>query len=166
MKIIDKRLPREGGSYLLILRVTARQEIQVGALGRITFARGWYAYAGSAFGPGGLAARLGRHLRGGLRCHWHIDYLRAAARVAEAWTAIGPPCREHDWVQALSKGKEAGTAVRGFGCSDCRCRSHLIYFDHRPNAAWLGRRLGMDTVRLQLQSTKAGSCPQSDMGFQ
>jgi Uri superfamily endonuclease len=159
MKIVDDRLPREGGSYLLLLRLPARQTIAVGALGRIAFIRGWYAYAGSAFGPGGLAARLGRHLGGGSKHHWHIDYLRAAARVVEAWMAVGAPCREHEWAQALEKGPAAGKAVPGFGCSDCRCRSHLIYFDHRPGADWLGERLGTGTVRLQLTPAKASARP-------
>ncbi len=37
---------------------------------------GVYAYVGSAFGPGGLAARLRRHLCGERRrLWWHIDWL-------------------------------------------------------------------------------------------
>ena len=155
MQRVDEKLPREGGSYLLILRLPLQQEIMVGALGRIAFAHGWYAYAGSAFGPGGLAARLGRHLRGGHQRHWHIDYLKTAARVAEAWMAVGAPNREHLWALTLSNGRSAGKAVRGFGCSDCRCPSHLIYFNHRPDAAWLGQTLGTGAVRLQLTPAKA-----------
>jgi Uri superfamily endonuclease len=159
MKIVDDRLPREGGSYLLLLRLPAHQTIAVGALGRIAFVRGWYAYSGSAFGPGGLAARLGRHLDGGSKRHWHIDYLRAAARVVEAWMAVGAPCREHEWAQALTKDRSAGKAVVGFGSSDCRCRSHLICFHQRPNVAWLGQRLGTAAVRLRLTPAKAAAPP-------
>ncbi len=144
-------LPKDKGSYLLMLRLHEARTIQVGSLGRIAFARGWYAYAGSAFGPGGLAARLRHHLVPVRRPHWHIDYLRAEARVAEIWAAGGLPCREHDWASALTKGMGAGTGIRGFGCSDCRCLSHLIYFNRpfnrRPSKAWLKKVLGEGTVQ-------------------
>ena len=152
-------LPRGKGSYLLVLRLPEPKTIQVGRLGRIAFERGWYAYAGSAFGPGGLAARLRHHLVPVRRPHWHIDYFRVEARVTEIWTAEGMPCREHDWASALTKGIGAGTVIRGFGCSDCRCLSHLIYFKHgfkhgfncgfnrRPAKAWLMKVLGEGTVK-------------------
>jgi len=38
---------------------------------------GWYVYVGSALGPGGLAAKVGRHLGGRKMCRWHTAYLRA-----------------------------------------------------------------------------------------
>jgi len=37
---------------------------------------GYYIYIGSAFGPGGVRARMLRHLRADKPKHWHIDYLR------------------------------------------------------------------------------------------
>jgi hypothetical protein len=67
-------IDRAPGTYVLILELTTRKVIQVGALGRIKFTAGWYAYAGSAFGPGGLAARINRHLMSAKKPHWHIDY--------------------------------------------------------------------------------------------
>ena len=140
-------LSTDKGSYLMILRLHEPRTIQIGRLGRIDFERGWYAYAGSAFGPGGLAARLRHHLVPVRRPHWHIDYLRAEATVIEIWTAEGLPCREHDWASALTKGIGAGTSIRGFGCSDCRCRSHLVRFTRRPSKAWLMKVLGEGTVQ-------------------
>lgn len=137
-----KLLPKEKGSYLLVLRLPGPRAIEVGRLGRIAFARGWYAYAGSAFGPGGLGARLRHHLGPVRRPHWHIDYLRAEARVIEIWTAEGSPCREHEWALALAGGQGAGTRFHGFGCSDCRCPSHLIHFKCRPARAALMQLLG------------------------
>lgn len=143
-------LPDAKGSYLLILSLPGSRTIQVGRLGSMAFDRGWYSYSGSAFGPGGLAARLGRHMRPLVKTHWHIDYLRAEAKVVAAWMAFGPPVREHYWAAALTKGAEAGTAVRGFGCSDCRCPSHLIHFTRRPGRTLLRDRLGMDIVAAPL----------------
>jgi len=56
---IDDRRP---GTYALVLRLARATTIHVGALGAVDFAPGWYVYVGSALGPGGLAARVNRHL--------------------------------------------------------------------------------------------------------
>jgi len=150
MQIETNQLPSEKGSYLLLLKLLEPIEIRVGKLGRIGFERGWYAYAGSAFGPGGLAARLKHHLRPVQKRHWHIDYLRDEAIVMAIWMAQGPPSREHDWAWILAKRPWSGKWVRGFGCSDCKCPSHLVYFDHRPNTDLIRKKLGADIAWLQL----------------
>jgi Uri superfamily endonuclease len=150
MQIEADQLPRKKGSYLLVLKLPGHKEVQVGKLGRIGFERGWYAYTGSAFGPGGLAARLRHHLNPVQKRHWHIDYLRAEAMAVEVWMAQGSPSREHDWASILAKDPWAGKWVRGFGCSDCHCSSHLFYFDHRPGKDLIRKKLGNDIARLQL----------------
>lgn len=144
-------LPPQPGSYLLLLKLAATTEIRVGRLGAIGFKRGWYTYAGSAFGPGGLAGRLRHHLRPVQKRHWHIDYLRDHARVMEVWMALGPPNREHDWAQILARNPGAGKWVRRFGCSGCRCPSHLLYFESRPADDLILSKLGtgsLTTVKL------------------
>ena len=82
-------LPSLPGTYALVLRLSRRMEIVVGRLGVLEAQPGYYVYVGSALGPGGLAARLGRHLRREKTWHWHVDYLRAAAHVEELWYAPG-----------------------------------------------------------------------------
>lgn len=150
-RISSVALPRQPGSYLLLLKLAAFAGIQVGRLGVIGFQRGWYAYAGSAFGPGGLAGRVGHHLRPVQKPHWHIDYLRAHARPVEAWMAVGPPPREHDWARVLAQAPGEGDCIRGFGCSDCGCPSHLLYFGRRPVADLIRRKLGPDgLIRVKL----------------
>lgn len=144
--IESRGLPRQPGTYLLMLRLAASAEIRVGRLGRIQFRRGWYAYAGSAFGPGGLAGRLRHHLRPVQKPHWHIDYLRAHAALKEVWMAEGPPNREHDWAHILARDPGAGKWLRGFGCSDCRCPAHLIYFKCRPDGHLIRSKLGTATL--------------------
>ena len=71
------RLPPRPGTYVLVLRVSKRLEILVGKLGKLVVQPGFYLYTGSAMGPGGLAARVGRHCRHEKRLRWHVDYLRA-----------------------------------------------------------------------------------------
>jgi Uri superfamily endonuclease len=134
--------PRQPGSYLLVLRLAASTEIRVGRLGRIGFRRGWYLYSGSAFGPGGLAGRLRHHLRPVQNPHWHIDYLRGHAGVREIWWTAGAPNREHKWAKALARPPGEGSWVRGFGCSDCKCPSHLLYFNRRPGEDLIRSKLG------------------------
>ncbi|MBN1976046.1 MAG: GIY-YIG nuclease family protein, partial [Anaerolineae bacterium] len=96
-------------------------------MGCFCFSSGWYAYVGSAQGPGGLAARLARHLRPLKSLHWHIDYLRAQAQPVQAWYTTGTQKRECAWARALSSFPAASIPVPRFGASDCRCPAHLIY---------------------------------------
>lgn len=141
-RICSVDLPQQPGSYLLVLKLAESTKIQVGRLGRIGFQRGWYAYAGSAFGPGGLAGRLRHHLRPVQTPHWHIDYLRAHADLVKVWMTVGPPRREHDWAHVLAKAPGAGKWVRGFGCSDCQCPAHLLFYDRLPSDNLVKNKLG------------------------
>jgi Uri superfamily endonuclease len=81
----DVELPDCPGTYLLVMEVREGTLIRAGRLGELEISPGWYAYAGSAFGPGGVAARCGHHLRLSARPRWHIDYLRAVSELREMW---------------------------------------------------------------------------------
>ncbi|MDN3517735.1 GIY-YIG nuclease family protein [Aquisalimonas lutea] len=119
-------LPRAGGTYVLVLRLERGCVCRVGRLGEVAFPQGTYCYVGSAFGPGGLRARLQRHARPPGRCHWHVDYLRAVAEVARAWFLPGPRRHEHAWARALAASSALELAVPRFGASDCDCPGHLF----------------------------------------
>ena len=121
-----------GGTYVLWLHLGRPRRIAVGRLGTIAFCPGHYGYVGSAQGPGGLAARVGRHLRGGGRPRWHIDYLRRAAVPTAVWLCASPRRWEHEWAAALVAMPGACLPAPGFGASDCRCAAHLIGLPHRP----------------------------------
>ena len=54
-------LPSQPGTYALLLEATAIQDVPIGKLGVLHMLPGIYVYVGSALGPGGLAARVGRH---------------------------------------------------------------------------------------------------------
>ncbi|NLE46731.1 MAG: GIY-YIG nuclease family protein [Chloroflexi bacterium] len=126
-------LPSSPGSYVLVLELRQPEQLTVGRLGSFLFRAGWYLYAGSALGPGGLAARLHRHLKSSKTLHWHIDSLREKARLAEIWYSVDSQRRECDWAQALARLPGAETPVPGFGSTDCVCRYHLILLNHRPD---------------------------------
>ena len=130
------------GTYVLVLACNVAGKLTVGRLGTMELRKGFYVYVGSAFGPGGVRARVLRHLRDTERCHWHIDYLRERARVVEVWRREEPLRREHEWAAAVSKMRGASVVRRGFGSSDCRCETHLFYFARRPSVRAFRRIVG------------------------
>ncbi|MDA1071819.1 MAG: DUF123 domain-containing protein, partial [Proteobacteria bacterium] len=71
-----RALPALSGAYLLLFDLAAALDLgPVGRLGRVRLVPALYAYAGNAKGPGGLRARIARHLARDKRPHWHIDRL-------------------------------------------------------------------------------------------
>jgi Uri superfamily endonuclease len=131
--------PRQPGSYVLIMQLPQPTAVAVGQLGRFKFPPGWYAYAGSALGPGGLAARVRRHRRASKTLHWHIDYFRAHAKPVAVWYAVGVRRRECHWAQALSELPGASVPAARFGASDCQCPAHLIHFPNAPTKSDFAR---------------------------
>jgi Uri superfamily endonuclease len=127
---------------VLILRLPRHATIRVGRLGRFRFPPGWYAYVGSARGPGGLAARLSRHLRLSKPLRWHIDYLRAHAQPTEIWYTVGIQKRECAWARAMAELPGASIPVPRFGASDCCCPAHLIRFAAPPDLKAFARAVG------------------------
>ena len=122
----------EKGIYCLILK-TKGAVLPVGALGMVTFSAGWYIYVGSALGPGGLA-RATRHIslfhgKGSSRPRWHIDYLLMDKRFVLERVVSGETTDLLECSLAHLLGNEG---VKGFGCSDCRCTTHLMYRDNDP----------------------------------
>ena len=134
-------LPAEAGTYALVLSCRVETAIQVGRLASLRLRRGFYVYVGSAFGSGGLRGRIAHHLKVSERPHWHIDYLRAHARLEEVWCCRDAERREHQWASAVQAMRGAEMPVAGFGASDCRCRSHLYFFKRRPSRRILQRKL-------------------------
>ena len=129
------------GTYVLVLFLKKGVGLQIGKLGSFNFKRGYYAYVGSAFGPGGLAARLKHHQTPSARPHWHIDYLKTAAALVDIWFSTKPDRSEHAWAEKLLSLEAGQCPVKGFGSSDCRCLSHLVYFKRKPKPDTLSRVL-------------------------
>jgi Uri superfamily endonuclease len=129
------------GTYILLLRVDHGFAAQVGALGWLDFKPGIYVYVGSAFGPGGLRARLGHHLAPEHPNHWHIDYLSQKADVDEIWYTCDPARREHEWAKVFARLPGTSSPFSGFGASDCQCRTHLFHLLVRPRIDDIYERL-------------------------
>ncbi|HEY53858.1 MAG TPA: GIY-YIG nuclease family protein [Caldilineae bacterium] len=123
-------VPKTSGVYALIFRLDAPLELRVGRLGRRTLPAGHLLYVGSAFGPGGLRARLARHLRAQKRIHWHIDALTSVLSPVACLCDASGRRLECSWAQRLAHLPDAFIPIPGFGSSDCRsgCAAHLIAF--------------------------------------
>ena len=109
------------GIYLLHILLRKDICIKVGALGKINFKKGNYIYVGSA--QNNLEKRIHRHLSKNKKIHWHIDYF-----LNNKYTSI-----KNIFYKKASKKKECLTAkelngfpIKNFGCSDCKCVSHLF----------------------------------------
>lgn len=124
MLVVAGNLPCQGGAYALLIRLNEPLQLDIPRFRGHSLAPGLYAYCGSAYGPGGIRARVSRHLRTGKSTRWHIDRLTAAGKIQQI--AIRPGGQECALVgKILASG---GTvALPGFGSSDCRqCPAHLL----------------------------------------
>ncbi|MEM3719408.1 MAG: GIY-YIG nuclease family protein [Candidatus Bathyarchaeia archaeon] len=114
------------GIYILKILVEEKINVNIGALGRVYFPRGFYAYVGSA--QKNLLKRLERHFEGGGKRFWHIDYLLAEKNVK----IVGAYYKEADKNEECLTAQKLGIygfSVKNFGCSDCKCSSHLFRFN-------------------------------------
>lgn len=123
------------GTYALLLRIATADVVAIGRRYRLPLAPGWMVYAGSAFGPGGVAARLAHHRWLAERPHWHIDDLRRHAALEAVWFSHDPLRRECLWAAVLAEELGGLPPPFRFGASDCRCPAHLYGFRDRPALA-------------------------------
>ena len=127
------------GTYALLIKVRNEATLTVGKLGEFQLPLGYYLYCGSALG--GLEARIKRHLRPEKRIHWHIDYLLQHADVVEVWCIISDQRVECVLCDEARQLFDAMDLAPGFGSSDCRCPSHLLYFTTKPSFTAFRRKL-------------------------
>jgi Uri superfamily endonuclease len=116
--------PSAPGAYILQIDIAESVWVTIARKPPMELAAGRYLYCGSAKGPGGLRARLARHMRRGKSVRWHIDQLTERGIVISSW--IVPNGRECALVAMLGA---LPMPIPGFGSSDCMyCRSHLLYW--------------------------------------
>ena len=114
------------GSYCLIINVEKDTKIKIGKkLGIINFKKGCYVYVGSAMNY--LESRVKRHLSDNKKKHWHIDYLllNKNSKIEKIYTKESAEKLECEIAKKIIENEES---IADFGCSDCKCHSHLIYF--------------------------------------
>ena len=113
------------GAYLLIARLVEPTSISIARRPARNLAAGWYAYAGSAYGPGGIHARVSRHFRSDKATRWHIDQLTQIA--SELIAVPAPGGNECALLQAMAAEPGVELSIPNFGSSDCKvCSTHLL----------------------------------------
>lgn len=128
------------GTYLLCIELTENKVIKVGALGDIKFVKGDYVYVGSALNS--LYPRMDRHIKHSKGehnvTHWHIDYFlrEPETRIETIYYNDNGEKIECTLADMVTK---SGTPVPKFGCSDCKCVSHLF----KVNSFDFAEKMGM-----------------------
>jgi sugar fermentation stimulation protein A len=123
---------RATGAYVFLFSLPEAGQSVIGRLGTFSLPKGRYAYVGSALN--GLEPRVGRHLRRGGKKHWHIDHLTERAVGMSAYLVLSERDIECQLSAAVGALPGAIEPVKGFGSSDCRCRSHLFFLEPRAVA--------------------------------
>ena len=128
------------GSYVLLIKLPGEQTIRIGSLNAVKFPCGYYAYVGSAMG--GLKSRINHHLKRNKKPRWHIDYLLDKALIKSIILCETKDRVECAIAQALSHQFDS---IPGFGCSDCKCHSHLFFVpdDMKPEITAILNSLGV-----------------------
>ncbi len=116
------------GCYCLVIRLENEKRLKIGKKLEIDFKQGHYVYIGSAMNN--LESRVKRHLSKTKKLHWHIDYLLKYGEIVEVIYNLDKKVE----CQLASKLIEKNEFIPDFGCSDCGCESHLLYFKNRNDA--------------------------------
>lgn len=111
------------GTYVLVFVLPKPFDGSIGALGLQHLEPGHYAYVGSA--RGGLDQRLSRHFLSQKTMRWHIDRLTVHAQQLKAYEFRDGKISECELAYRLMN-NDAVPMLKGFGCSDCRCSTHLF----------------------------------------
>lgn len=143
-------LPRDRGVYVVVYHLTG--EVVISGRGGKLVARvgpGYVAYVGSAGGPGGLRARLGRHLSGARRRWWHVDSISSSPSSTPvlAYYEVGRWGRDAEDGLASRLASLGLRPVGMVGATDSRM-PHLFVVDDLDRLARELSSMGGTTVRL------------------
>jgi len=116
------------------MRSNAPCTIEVGAKGTLSLQEKTYLYVGSAFGAGGVKARVYRHARTDHAKHWHIDYIRPHCTLQGAWISYADTKLECSWAHALLDTACTSVPAQGIGSSDCDCPAHFMQWEAEASA--------------------------------
>jgi len=111
------------GIYILVVSVSKDINVNVGTLGNVNFEKGMYAYVGSA--QNNLEKRIERHLRKTKQKFWHIDYILDYDNV-KVLKVFYKHAGKSEECKVANKIGERCVPTKGFGSSDCKCKSHLF----------------------------------------
>lgn len=103
-------MPAAPGAYLLVIDLHRSLPLDVPWAAPARLAPGRYVYCGSAYGPGGIRARIARHRKRDKTVRWHVDRLTAAGRIVAIHATPGG--RECDLVAQVTASPGACAPAR------------------------------------------------------
>lgn len=120
-------LPGDPGYYALVIRLDKEITVRTRGGRRFLLKPGLYVYIGSARGPGGVKARVERHMRRDKKPFWHIDYvtINPASRIMAVVSVPDPGIDVESRLAAELS--EKLVPVKGFGASDKRRDTSHLY---------------------------------------
>lgn len=118
------------GIYQLLIYLSQNASITIGKKGRFRFPRGHYVYTGSA--RNGLEKRVERHFSKKKKHFWHIDYLLDFASIKRVFLFTNGKFDECALNLKMLEKPDAKIIMQKFGANDCRCPTHLIFFEKMP----------------------------------
>lgn len=141
------------GTYCILFELPEDASVTIRSLGKHQFQAGIYAYVGSALG--GVEKRIARHRSKRKRKRWHIDFLLEHADVLST-VAIPSEQKEVECevAKALLRCEGASMPVKGFGSSDCKCGTHLVFFGE-TDPEWIAEAIAMNLSMLQCAYPKS-----------
>ena len=142
------------GTYLLNFYSEQRASVWVGRLGKLDLDIGYYIYIGSAFGPGGVRARVRHHHRISQKPHWHLDYIRPSLSLQAVWYSLDAIRYEHEWANILYSALNMHVPLVSLGATDCRCQSHFFYARSKPDRSSIINALNKNNTNLKLSTVE------------
>ncbi len=133
------------GIYILIIHVKKKIKIKIGKLGYLEFKKGKYAYVGSA--QNNIKKRIKRHFSKHKKRFWHIDYLLLNKDV-KLKKAFWKKAKKREECRVACFLENYEEPIKGFGCSDCKCYSHLF----RLNGLGKINKLNMTTFQMDKEA--------------
>ena len=118
-------------TYCLMIMLSTNSQITVGKLGKLDFKKGYYVYVGSALNS--IEGRIKRHLKDEKKLFWHVDYLLNSSNTIIKEVIFEDSSQKWECNIAMQISKK-GIPLKKFGCSDCKCDSHLFYFEDLKEA--------------------------------
>jgi len=125
-KSIINKIPSSKGTYALIFELTNDVKLSIRTLGERTLSKGIYVYVGSARGPGGLKARIKRHLAKTKKLKWHIDYITSTNHFKARAIVYALTNQDVEHTIASILEKQLAIPIQRFGSTDKPSRSHLF----------------------------------------
>ncbi len=123
------------GVYILLIFISDKIKIEIGSLGKVDFDKGYYAYVGSA--QNNLLKRVERHKSKDKKKRWHVDYLLLNNNSNISKIFYKEAGKEEECMASGILMKKYSYVAK-FGCSDCRCKSHLFRLNRKEDIDILG----------------------------